>query len=81
MDLVISRMLGLMIFEQSLHNFNLKHNIKEENGGEKSDQMFSPNTHKLPPPKKNKVLTVRNILGLLKVNDDSYMVRCAFFFH
>lgn len=41
--------------------------------------MFSPNTHKLSQ-NKNKVLTVRNILGLLKVSDDSYMVRYAFFF-
>lgn len=49
-------------------------------GMEKSDQMLSPNTHKLSP-NKNKVLTVINSPGLLNVNDASCMVRYAFFFH
>lgn len=54
--------------------------LRKRMGVGKSDPMLSPNIHTLSQ-NKNKVLTVRNILGLLKVSDDSYMVKYAFFFH
>lgn len=41
--------------------------------------MYPSKTHILSQSK-NKIATVRNMIGLLKVNDDSYMVSCRFFF-
>lgn len=77
MDLAISWMLGFMIFGQSLLTTNVI--LRKRMWDGKSGPTHSPNTHRFSQ-RKSKILTVRNMIGLLRVNDDSYMVSCELLF-